>query len=436
MHLSHQTTSLFPVTRSMKRFSFLFVCLLPLLAKAQDMPRVRATIDLLCAPAMHGRGYVKQGERLAANYLAQQFTQIGLQSFGTSYFQPFTLSINTFPKKIVLKLDDRTLVPGKDYLLSEISKSGKGKASLMRLDTTIFTDESARQRFLQMPLSQSVVVYRKKEYSKLVDLPLEYLNKLHEAQALIELQDNNKLTASVSTAQVSKPIFEIKTSDFKPETKTVKFKAYAKLIPDYPTQNVVGYVKGTAEPDSFLVLSAHYDHLGMMGPKTYFPGANDNASGVSMLLELAHYFKAHPPRYSVAFLAFSSEEAGLIGSKFYVEHPLFPLKQIRFLMNLDLLGTGDDGIMVQNAPAMAREFDLMTQINERNHYFPALSKRTNAPNSDHFFFTNKGVRGVFFYTLGGIKAYHDVDDRAATLPLTKYREVFGLLRDTVEALAK
>ena len=76
-----------------------------------------------------------------------------------------------------------------------------------------------------------------------------------------------------------------------------------------------------------------------MGKDTFFPGANDNASGVSMLLNLAKYYKAHPANYSIAFIFFSGEEAGLLGSKYYSEHPIFPLSKIKFLVNLVLLGT-------------------------------------------------------------------------------------------------
>ncbi|MES2732597.1 MAG: M28 family peptidase [Bacteroidota bacterium] len=416
-----------------KKWGIVLLCLLPGVISAQDMSRVRATIDTLCSPGLFGRGYVKHGEKIAADYLAKRFTTIGLQPFNQSYFQPFTLNINTFPKPIQLKMDGKKLLPGQDYLLNSISQKGRGKGKVLRLDTLILTDEAARQRFLQSEVKNKVMVYEKRHYARLVELPLDYLNKVYEAKAVIELQNSNKLTASLSPSQLSKPLFEMKQADFNPATKKIKFKAYAQLIPNYPTQNVIGYVRGTAEPDSFIVVTAHYDHLGTMG-QVYFPGANDNASGTSMLLELAQHFAQHPPKYSVAFMSFGAEEAGLIGSKYYVDHPLFPLRQIKFLMNLDLLGTGDDGLMVENALAMHREFEILNRINQQHQYFPALSKRANAPNSDHFYFSVKGVRSVFFYTLGGIKAYHDVYDRAESLPLTKYKEVFGLLRQFVEEL--
>ena len=117
-------------------------------------------------------------------------------------------------------------------------------------------------------------------------------------------------------------------------------------------------VKGTAQPDSFIFITAHYDHLGGMGKDTYFPGANDNASGDALLLSLAKYYVAHPAKYSIGFILFAGEEAGLVGSKYYTENPIVPLKNIRFLINTDLAGTGDEGITVVNATEFPNEFAL------------------------------------------------------------------------------
>jgi Zn-dependent M28 family amino/carboxypeptidase len=173
-----------------------------------------------------------------------------------------------------------------------------------------------------------------------------------------------------------------------------------------------------------------------MGKDTYFPGANDNASGTTMLLELAQHYSQpqNQPEYSMVFMAFGAEEAGLIGSRYYVQHPLFPIREIKFMINLDLVGTGDEGMTVVNAVDLPDQFNLLTRINEQKGYMPKINKRTNAPNSDHYFFATKGVKAIFIYTLGGIKAYHDIYDRAETLPLTKFKELFGLLTDFIEEL--
>jgi Iap family predicted aminopeptidase len=302
------------------------------------------------------------------------------------------------------------------------------------LDTLIFTQESARQRFMQGNLRRNVVVYESRYYANLTELPVEYLNKMHEAKALIELHPA-KLTMSLSPAQVSHPAFEMVKKDLNAQAKKASFRVDAKLIKGYQSQNVVGYVPGKKYPDEFIVISAHYDHLGRMGKETYFPGANDNASGTTLMLELAHHYALpeNQSDYSVAFMAFGAEEAGLIGSRYYTEHPLFPLNQIKFMINLDLLGTGEEGMMVVNGTRLPEAYDLLTKINSEKNYLPKLQKRDNAPNSDHYFFTRKGVKAVFIYLMGGPKFYHDVYDRPETLPLTKFKETFGLIRDFVAA---
>jgi Zn-dependent M28 family amino/carboxypeptidase len=208
---------------------------------------------------------------------------------------------------------------------------------------------------------------------------------------------------------------------------TIKVNIENEMVNDFKTGNICGIVKGTLKPDSVIVYTAHYDHLGGMGSEIYFPGANDNASGVTEVLTLAKYYAAHPQPYSMAFILFAGEEAGLLGSKYFAENPLIPLKNIRFLINLDLEGTGIEGITVVNAIVYPNEFTMLKQINEKSKYLVKVNSRGKAANSDHYFFTEKGVPAFYMYTLGGIKAYHDIYDVSATLPLTEYENEFNLL---------
>lgn len=114
----------------------------------------------------------------------------------------------------------------------------------------------------------------------------------------------------------------------------------------------------------------------MMGNQTRFPGANDNASGISMLLNLVKYYTdiSNRPKYSMLFIAFAGEEAGLIGSHFYTLNPLFPLSKIKFLINMDLMGTGDEGMMVVNGDVYKNEYELLTKINTEKNYLKKLKK--------------------------------------------------------------
>jgi Zn-dependent M28 family amino/carboxypeptidase len=171
-------------------------------------------------------------------------------------------------------------------------------------------------------------------------------------------------------------------------------------VKKHKTQNVVGFVEGIKYPDSFFVFTAHYDHIGMMGKDVIFPGANDNASGTAMIMDLAKHYSKSKPEYSIVFIAFSGEEAGLYGSRFFSENPLFPLEKIKLLINLDMVGTGSDGIAFVNGSVFTDLFEIVNQINEEKNYLKRIKARGEACNSDHCFFYQKGVPAFFIYSMG------------------------------------
>ena len=243
---------------------------------------------------------------------------------------------------------------------------------------------------------------------------------------LVTLKD--KLTWSVSSQVADYTGIEV-VKGVVEKPLSIELNVENQFIPDYKAANICGIVKGTLQPDSLIVFTAHYDHLGGMGSNTYFPGANDNASGVSLLLNMARHYAANPAPYSMAFICFAAEEAGLLGSRHFTEQPLIDLSSIRFLINLDMVGTGETGITVVNATQYPKEFALLNQINDAHEYLVKINARGKAANSDHYFFTEKGVPAFFIYTTGGIKAYHDVNDQPGSLPLTAYNNLFKLLVD-------
>lgn len=99
--------------------------------------------------------------------------------------------------------------------------------------------------------------------------------------------------------------------------------------------NILGLIPGTRVGNRYIVVTAHYDHVGMYGGEIY-NGADDNASGVATMLALAEYLKANPPEHSVLFVAFDGEERGLLGAKHFVEAPPFPLESIALNLNFDM----------------------------------------------------------------------------------------------------
>lgn len=111
---------------------------------------------------------------------------------------------------------------------------------------------------------------------------------------------------------------------------------------DTPGVNLLGRIDGRERGDRWLVLSAHYDHLGTRGGQM-FPGADDNASGVAAVLAMADYFVKHPPRHGIVLALFDGEEAGLAGARQFVADPPVPLASVRLNLNLDMVSRSSDG---------------------------------------------------------------------------------------------
>jgi Zn-dependent M28 family amino/carboxypeptidase len=136
------------------------------------------------------------------------------------------------------------------------------------------------------------------------------------------------------TASGVKPFADNRTSYTSPFTFSVSKGAG---VPEVHGVNVIGHIDGTAQPARYLVVSAHYDHLGVRNGQVY-NGADDNASGTAALVALATYFSAHRPQHSLIFAAFDGEEAGLRGSRAFVAHPPVDLSSIALNVNMDMIG--------------------------------------------------------------------------------------------------
>ena len=172
--------------------------------------------------------------------------------------------------------------------------------------------------------------------------------------------------------------------------------------------NVIGYLPGTnpAYADHAVLITAHYDHLGRGWPNArqsdagqIHPGADDNASGVAVLIELARNFAAGaPPERNLAFVAFSAEEAGLLGSRHYAEHPRpAPLEGIVGVINLDSVGRLEDQPISVLATGSAMEWPFVFRGVSAVTGIPSESIAGAAASSDQRSFIERGVPGVQFH---------------------------------------
>jgi len=179
--------------------------------------------------------------------------------------------------------------------------------------------------------------------------------------------------------------------------------------------NLVGYLEGSLHPDRFILVTAHYDHLGRTNGEV-FNGADDNASGTAGMMEIARYFSSHPPENSLIFVAFDAEEQGLGGSRYFVDHPPVPLENQVVVINLDMISRNDRNEIYV---AGTSHYDFLKPLIEESVNDALVDVRfgydsPNAPDdwtlaSDHGPFHVQGVPFVYF-GVEDHEHYHHPDD--------------------------
>lgn len=192
------------------------------------------------------------------------------------------------------------------------------------------------------------------------------------------------------------------------------------------TQNVIARVKASSS-DEYIVVGAHYDHLGMGGPGSgsrvpdttaIHNGADDNASGVAGLIELAGKLQNHKENLqrNIVFVAFGAEEMGLLGSKYFVAHPPFPLSNVRAMLNFDMIGRMDekDRNLSVSGVGTAKEFKSILESNVGDATFNLKTSPDGYGPSDHAAFYAENVP-VLFVSTGAHGDYHTPADDAELL---------------------
>lgn len=401
-----------------------------------QIEEVRRITQTLCSPEFHGRGYVNKGDSIAAEFIALEFQKIGLKPLKKSYFQSFPLDVNTFPGNMFISHSDRQLTPGVHFLVDPSSSGGQMELFPKQISISTALDVEKLIQEIQAINKSKVYNAIAFDFSGLSADTLKKIAGLAQEVAgllpVIEVMDR-KFTWSVSSEQLKFPLIQIQDSVYT-FGESLSIDIQAQVLKNYSSRNVLGYLPAKKKCKKTIVYSAHYDHLGRMGTNTYFPGANDNASGSAMLISMAKYFKENPADYNILFIAFAGEEAGLVGSKYFVENPLLPLKKIAFVLNLDIMGSGEEGITVVNATLFEKEFKLLQEINNEKQLLAQVKSRGPAANSDHYWFTQNNVPAFFIYTMGPNKNYHDVFDLYENLSFVEYQDITTLLVEFTKRL--
>jgi len=353
--------------------------------------------------------------------------------------------MNTIVGHTSCAIDGVEIMPGFDFVVSSFSESLKGEFNLTYLPIKACKSISQVKKFFrnykkkeQRGIEFLVVNLSSIENEKVKNLFRSAgYKKVLPVKGIVFITERSP-GWHVARAYETQPYWVVSIrDDIMPESASkIRLDVESKFYDEFHTQNVCGFLKGNVYPDSFIVFSAHYDHLGMMGDVAYFPGCNDNGSGTAMVLDLARYYASHSTErdFSIAFMLFAGEEAGLKGSQYETDHPLIPLGQINSLINLDMVGSGSEGITVVNGLVYPTIYNTLDSLNNVYGYVPEVRPRGQSANSDHHPFHEKGTPSVFIYTRGKeYREYHTIHDKGP-LPWTSYNGLFRLLTTYVKTL--
>ncbi len=450
-------------------------------AKSQLDPRFPSQaflghIQVLAADGLFGREAGTPFSKLAAEYIALQFQKGGLKPVGgTSWFHDFFLpSVWAVQGKPRLKLQGKTeevLVFGKDFGALPHTGSGslegeavfcgygvslpeshgglsyddyKGKDLKGKIAVLLEGSPEVGGVLLRAPLSRKIYTAKSKGASGVL-LIVDKLKAFPPSSDSSGLPGFQVLRSSASRVWPE-------AADFEEGEESQSLRGSAELELELVSvrkkaRNVVGVIPGKDPKlaQEYVVLGAHFDHLGLGGPSSLarggglgqiHNGADDNASGVSMLIEVGKWLAKHPQdlRRSVLLVAFSGEEKGLLGSKAFVENPPLPLKSMVAMVNLDMVGRSHEGYCAVIGAGTSPAFPLFFQERAKGGASVRLND-SSFGGSDHQSFHQVGIPAVHFFT-GTHGDYHRPSDDWNKITAEPMSWIAGTVADLMVFLSR
>jgi len=422
----------------------------------------QAHLNFLAADEMRGRNIGTPEIDIAANYIASQFRQWGIQAApntNDTYFQQVSFEKAVPSSVISFSIDKQTFKLNDDIIQI-------GGTNLDFNGDVVFVGYGTRSDFEKTDVRGKLVVALVGTSEQLGNLFSAYnestnknqLSKEYGGIGLIEIyafpgMPWQNIVSLLSTPRIrlkkeneGVPHFWMKNSDntlltlLKENKKTagVIKTSGAKLI-YVAGRNVAGIVTGT-DPDlknEFLLVSAHYDHVGVRKkgnqPDSIYNGARDNAIGTVGLLETARFFARYPQKRSILFLALTAEEIGLLGSLWYADHPLIPLNKTVFNFNCDGAGYNDTtkATVIGLERTTAEESILKAcQAFGLQAIKDPVPEQNLFERSDNFNFAKMGIPAIDFapgfkaFDAELMKYYHQPADEVASLNFSYLEKYF------------
>ncbi len=359
-----------------------------------------------------------------------------------SYMQHFTHPLNAQRGAVELVVDGDTLNHTVQYTLKEFSPTFKGELDVVYLDNKYLLPDEFCKYVNSGAFKDKAVVLDWDRFCETmytfpgIEVYKTYFVPMENVGALIckgkELLPYFKSRNHFNTPM---PVFMVDET-FPADAKKVSIDVEAQMI-ENDAHNIIAWIPGTKYTEKHYIISCHYDHLGICGDEIFY-GANDNASGTAMLLNLMRHYKENPPEYSVMFIFFDAEENNLLGSFFYADNPLLPLEDIQYFVELDMIGDNGNTIYCQISDSGEEGLECLNAISSSLPVpFAKLDRHPLDDYADHYPFALKGVPAIYIEMDGDTnKNYHSPRDTFENFSADNYERLFTLITEFVKGYRK
>jgi hypothetical protein len=407
---------------------------------------------ILADDAMLGRRSGEPGGRMAAEYIASKLKEWGLEPAGDrgSFFQDFTFEYHSVARDASLAVfaaeKKRDFVYGEDWRQQRYSGSAQVSADIVFVGYGISAPQKGYDDYSGMDVKGKLALFStdspRRLAEKLTD-EAQFQNRVKAAQdhgacGVLTFRSVTQATGvGAFRARLPKDMYrpdfaiislESKIVDFifkhlltdprtafrevettgKPQSLDTGVRCSVNLKVTFdekrPAQNVLAKISGADRSlkNEYVIVGGHYDHLGIDPTGDVFNGADDNASGTAVVMEVARTMKLNQakPKRTVIFALWGAEEEGLLGSKHYTENPLCPLEKTVAYINLDMEGEGTGRISYSGVYYAPEIWDILKPRLPKEILDNVDTGRGGPGGSDHTYFLSQGVPAYSVFTQG------------------------------------
>jgi aminopeptidase YwaD len=421
-------------------------------ADKTTLANLKTHISFLADDKLEGRRAGSNGEKLAMEYISSQFKTNGLTAKGTDgFYQAFEINDGKkVDEKSYFIVNGTTLQIEKDFFpfpfSAQLTMEAAPAIALQEAEMPWFVDLNEilleNKDNPHFDLSDYIRNNAKKAHDRGASAVIIYNTSATDDKLFFNSKDKSE-ALKIPVLYVTK---DAAKKHFADATATMNIKLKVAIGEKKRTgHNVVGYIDNGAA--TTVILGAHFDHLGYgedgnsmlrTGEKLIHNGADDNASGTSALIELSRILKASKTKASnYLLIAFSGEELGLFGSKYYTENPTIDLKTANYMINMDMVGRLNDSTKTLAVGGYGTSPQWATVINAQDKKLPFIIKIDSSGTgpSDHTSFYRKDIPVLFFFT-GQHKDYHRPSDDAERINYNGELQIINYITGIINNLNK